>query len=289
MNAFELYLNNLNILAIVDVTVVFMILLSAFLFFKQNRRLRVFWSLLTLGVLVIAINLIYLLSDMKYLLVAKVALDMVMIFTMLSIAVVYQAELRALFSRIGSHRDEDMFSGGFGTDDELRIATSEILTATQNMAKKDIGALILLTPSSVPEHILSTGTELSAKLTSALIESIFINKSPLHDGAVVIKGNKILSAGCFLPLTQETNISKDLGTRHRAAIGISEECDVLAIVVSEETGIISTVKGGKIERYMTSDKLKNQIEELYGISTNAQIKKKINNDKLHIFKRKKHK
>ncbi|MEG1509770.1 MAG: DNA integrity scanning protein DisA nucleotide-binding domain protein, partial [Clostridia bacterium] len=87
-----------------------------------------------------------------------------------------------------------------------------------------------------------------------------------HDGAVVVKGNCILSAGCFLPLTQETNISKELGTRHRAAIGISEESDVLSIVVSEETGIISTVTNGEIKRYMTPEKLYEEIINAFGIN-----------------------
>ena len=105
-----------------------------------------------------------------------------------------------------------------------------------------------------------------------MLESIFNTKSPLHDGAVIVKGNKILAAGCFLPLTQK-NISRDMGTRHRAAIGISEESDVLSIVISEETGIISTVRDGEIKRYMTMDKLKDEIEEAFGISASALAKK----------------
>lgn len=88
----------------------------------------------------------------------------------------------------------------------------------------------------------------------------------MHDGAVIVKGNKILSAGCFLPLTQEAGVAKELGTRHRAALGITEESNVMAIVVSEETGIISVAKGGQLQRYMTIDKLKEKIETIYGIS-----------------------
>ena len=104
-------------------------------------------------------------------------------------------------------------------------------------------------------------------ISCGLLESIFNTRAPLHDGAVVVKGNKILAAGCFLPLSQEVNIAKELGTRHRAAIGITEENnDIFAIVVSEETGVISTVMSGKIKRYMTPDSLSEQIEQAFGIS-----------------------
>ena len=96
----------------------------------------------------------------------------------------------------------------------------------------------------------------------------------MHDGAVEVKGNKILGAGCFLPLSQEVNISKELGTRHRAAIGITEENnDIFAIVVSEETGIISTVTAGKIKRYMTPESLSEQIEQAFGVSTRPRKEK----------------
>ena len=118
----------------------------------------------------------------------------------------------------------------------------------------------------MPSHILDSGTELDALVSSRLLESLFNTKAPLHDGAVVVKGNRTLSAGCFLALTQDTTVSKELGTRHRAAIGITEESDVLAIVVSEETGVISIASHGKIKRYMTPDKLYEQIEIAYGIN-----------------------
>jgi diadenylate cyclase len=110
------------------------------------------------------------------------------------------------------------------------------------MAKQDIGALIIITPSTVDAHILDSGTFLNANLSAPLLESIFNTKAPLHDGAVIVKGNKIISAGCFLPLTQDITLPKELGTRHRAAIGITEESNVMAIVVSEESGIISLAR-----------------------------------------------
>ena len=159
-----------------------------------------------------------------------------------------------------------MFQEGFGSDDDLHAATDELLSALQTMAKQNTGAIIIITPTTMDSNILETGTELNAKISAPLLVSIFNTKAPLHDGAVIVKGNKILSAGCFLPLTQEAGVAKELGTRHRAALGITEESNVMAIVVSEETGIISVAKGGQLQRYMTIDKLKEKIETIYGIS-----------------------
>ena len=130
------------------------------------------------------------------------------------------------------------------------------------------GIIIIDSAGDIHDNILDTGTRLNATLSAPLFESIFNTKAPLHDGAVIVRGNKIIAAGCFLTLTQR-NVNKEMGTRHRAAIGITEDTDVLSIVVSEETGIISVVKHGEIKRYMTMDKLKDEIEEAYGISPTA--------------------
>ena len=137
------------------------------------------------------------------------------------------------------------------------------------MAKQDVGPIIIIDSSGdIHENILDTGTRLDAVLSAPLLESIFNTKAPLHDGAVIVRGNRIIAAGCFLTLTQR-NVNKEMGTRHRAAIGVTEETDVLSIVVSEETGIISVVKHGEIKRYMTMDKLNDEIEMAYGISPNV--------------------
>ena len=122
---------------------------------------------------------------------------------------------------------------------------------------------------------METGIQLNANISAQLLECIFNTKAPLHDGAVVIKGNKILASSCFLPLTANVTVTKEVGTRHRAAIGITEESDVLAIVVSEETGIISIAKNGVLTRYMTIERLKEEIENVYGINVNNHNKKRL--------------
>ncbi|MBQ7913222.1 MAG: DNA integrity scanning protein DisA nucleotide-binding domain protein [Clostridia bacterium] len=128
--------------------------------------------------------------------------------------------------------------------------------ALQDMSKNKVGALIVLSKGNVPRNVLQSGTAIDAEVSSQLIGGVFFPNSPLHDGAMIIKGYKIQAAGCFLPLTQKMSYPKEFGSRHRAAIGITEVSNVIAIVVSEETGIISIVKQGKVTRYSDDDNIK---------------------------------
>ena len=139
----------------------------------------------------------------------------------------------------------------------------EIVKAVQNMSKNDVGAIIILANGNMPKTIIDSGVIIDSEISAALIESIFFPKTPLHDGAMVINGSKVHAAGCFLPLSQEVNLPKELGTRHRAGIGITETISVTALIVSEETGIISIAQGGKIKRYVDSEMLRQALKEYY--------------------------
>ena len=140
---------------------------------------------------------------------------------------------------------------------------NEIIKALQNMSKNDIGAIIVLSNTKIPDNVVSSGVRLNANISSAVIESCFFPKTPLHDGAMIIQNDKILAAGCFLPLSQETDLPKELGTRHRAGIGITEMINVTSIIVSEETGIISIAQGGKLTRYADSEMLRKTLKDFY--------------------------
>ncbi len=140
---------------------------------------------------------------------------------------------------------------------------NEIIKAVQSMSKNNVGAIIILANSNIPSAILDSGVAVNSDISSALIESIFFPKTPLHDGAMIINGTKVQAAGCFLPLSQEINLPKDLGTRHRAGIGITETINVTAIIVSEETGVISVAHGGKLKRYADTEMLKNTLKSFY--------------------------
>lgn len=256
---------NLNLYSIIDGVILLVVLVVIICFFVWKRNIKVFLILISSAILDIVINVLGEVLGGSSLALAKYITHFVVLFNIIVSCVVYQNDFKTIFQKVSTRRD----SASHNSDDELRDATAEILTACQDMAKQDVGAIIIIdSDGDISDNILGTGTRLNATLSAPLIESIFNTKSPLHDGAVIVRGNQIVAAGCFLTLTQR-NVNKEMGTRHRAAIGITEETDVLSIVVSEETGIISVVKEGEIMRYMTMDKLKDKIEDAYGISPSA--------------------
>lgn len=156
----------------------------------------------------------------------------------------------------------------YGRDD-LNDSVAEIVKACLRLSKADTGALIIVA-DDLSDTILDSGTKVNAEISAELLETLFFPKTPLHDGAVVITDNKIISAGCYLPLTQAHNLPREFGTRHRAAIGVSEAFPSLtALVVSEETGIISAVRDGKIKRYLDANQLKAILECAMGLSDKA--------------------
>jgi len=158
------------------------------------------------------------------------------------LAVIFQSDIRrALFSFWKRHKPA---SGEENRD--LTTTVDELSKGVHELAERRIGALIVIVRQMSIDHLVQVGTEIDAKVTSELLNSIFLPYSPIHDGAVIIQREKITSAGCFLPLSQNPDIAKRFGTRHRAALGISEQTDALVLVVSEETGKISIVHDGKI-------------------------------------------
>jgi diadenylate cyclase len=202
--------------------------------------------------------------------VTRATLFLVAVFMALILPTVHQSSFKNLFfflSRKPKNSAEKSLS-----DEELRQTVDEIIRACQTMSKSRTGALIVIATDEPPTHILETGVALGAFVSAALLESIFNTKAPFHDGASIVKGNKILAAGCFLPLSQSPAIAKNLGTRHRAGVGITEETDMLTIIVSEETGIISVAEKGALRRFVTSDRLRDMLYELYAISPAKRLR-----------------
>ncbi len=146
---------------------------------------------------------------------------------------------------------------------ETERCIAAIIKALQNMSKNNVGALIVLSKGSLPKQVIQSGISIDAEISTQLIEGIFFPKAPLHDGAMVILGHKIQAAGCFLPLTQKSSYPKEFGTRHRAGIGITEVANVISLIVSEETGIISIVKQGNVTRYADYDMLMDALRDYY--------------------------
>lgn len=264
---------NLSWWSIVDFILLAMVGIILILFFKKRNSIKIALIWMAFTALYITLSVLSAVLGNDIFALALTICNYITIAMIIIVAIVYRGDIKVVVNKIAHKKLGDNKYDFDTTDDKLMQSAAEIVKACQNMAKNDIGALIVISQGQIAEQILETGTELNAMLSAGLLESIFFTKSPLHDGAVIIKGDRIISAGCFLPLTAETNISKELGTRHRAAIGITEESDVTAIVVSEETGIISIVTKGKLKRYMTPDKLFEEIKRAFGV-VNTPIKEK---------------
>ncbi len=190
------------------------------------------------------------------------------------IIVVFQPELRRIFEKLG--RSNRFFVSLTKMDSQGdQTKTDEIINAVASLSRQKIGALIVIANKVGLADIVETGTLLNANISSELLINIFFPNSPLHDGAVIIKDDSIVAAGSFLPLSTNMSISKELGTRHRAALGMSEKSDAFIIVVSEETGIISTVYNATISRHIDTETLRSTLNKLFYEQDNSWLKKSV--------------
>ena len=177
----------------------------------------------------------------------------------IAMIVLFQPEIRRALAHIG----EAQFLN-FASAEELK-SLEEIVRAAVSLANRKIGALIVIERDTSLKDFVEIGTSLDARVSKELLLSIFHPTSPIHDGAVIIKGNRVAAAGCFLPITLSSELSKSLGTRHRAGIGLTEETDALAIIVSEETGLISVGLGGKIEEKIDMGTLRDMLTDIFTV------------------------
>lgn len=176
----------------------------------------------------------------------------------IAIIILFQPEIRRALAQMGeAHIFKNLTSA-----EELK-SLDEIVRATVSLANKKIGALIAIERDTSLKDFVEMGTPLDAKVTKEILLSIFHPTSPIHDGAVVIKGNRIVAAGCFLPITMGPDISKSLGTRHRAGLGLSEETDAVIVVVSEETGMVSMAIHGKFDTHLDMGTLRDILTDLF--------------------------
>ena len=179
------------------------------------------------------------------------------------LVVLFQDELRRALERIGRASSASHIRAGEKKELGASV-TEEIITALTRLSRRRVGALIIIERKTGLQDIIDTGTRIDSEISAPLIENIFEPNTPLHDGAVIVRGYRIEAAACLLPLSQDTSISRDLGTRHRAALGVSEITDSVTLIVSEETGIISMARGGRITRYLDATSLRQVLEEIYG-------------------------
>jgi len=231
-------------LDIIDILVIAFIIYKAIGFLRESRA-----GQLVKGILILLF--VYVIADWWELAILKWTLSNVMGSAIIAAAVIFQPELRRILEKVGR---TDLRRGVLIDSEESEIARciDKICRAAGNMQEKKIGALIVFERKTQLGEIIDTGTVIDAEPSFSIVNNIFFPKSPLHDGAMIIRDGRVYAAGCILPLTQREDISLQLGTRHRAAIGMTENSDAVVLVVSEETGIISIVSNGVITRNYNS-------------------------------------
>lgn len=182
--------------------------------------------------------------------------------------ILFQPELRKILEQIGRGARIDHFNGN--TDENTRII-NEITQCLLNLSRRRVGALIVFERRTGLKDVLETGTQLDSEISAPLLENIFEPNTPLHDGAVVIRGHRIMAGACVLTLSESNTIARDLGTRHRAAIGVSETTDAMAFIVSEETGIISVARSGKLTRHLDAKAIGEILATMYHEPNNSVL------------------
>lgn len=246
---------NIRIRDIVDILIVAVVIYKLFTLIKETRAEQLIKGI---GVLLVLTKV----SEWLQLYTINWILKNVMTVGTLAILIVFQPELRRGLEYIGRSR---FFTKSFIEirGENMSRVVDEIVEATASLSRQKIGALMVLERQTGLNEVVETGTKIGGTVSSDLLINIFIPNTPLHDGAVIIKDDVIKAAACFLPLTGSSTVSKELGTRHRAALGISERSDSLSIVVSEETGAISIAENGTISRYLDAKTLRQILLDMY--------------------------
>lgn len=241
-------IKNISFASIMDIIVVTYIFYKGYMLIKETRAEQLLKGILLI-VFLIPISSMFHLTMLNWILTKTITIGV------LSLIIIFQPEIRRALEHLGS----TTFSDKLFTQDEEKLSKTigEIANAVENLSNAKTGALIIIEQLTGLEDIAASGTKLDAEVSAALLENIFVVNTPLHDGATIIRNDRIVSSACILPLTSNQNINKKLGTRHRAAIGISENSDALIIIVSEETGIISLAANGNLTRNYDNEKLKN--------------------------------
>ena len=240
-------LKSMSFTAIIDILVVAFIFYKGYMLIKETRAEQLLKGIAFI-IILIPISAILNLSMLYFILSKTLTIGII------SVVIIFQPEIRRALEHLGRSAFEDKH--GFVDKEQRNIYVNEIVNAVSNLADSKTGALIAIEQGTGLGEIISSGTIIEAKITSNLLENIFVVNTPLHDGATIIGKDKILAAGCVLPLTNNKEINKKLGTRHRAGIGLSEISDALVIIVSEETGIISLAINGRLTRNYDKDRLR---------------------------------
>ncbi len=249
-------------LDVIDILIVAVILYRVYVMLEDTRAITLAKGILVLlGVTVVASW--FELHVISWLLQKSVTLLFV------ALPIVFQPELRRALEHLGQGRF--LGSGGLLDDEEAQSTIREIRKAVKILSANKIGALLVVERNMGLNDICATGIQIDALITADFLMNVFIPNTPLHDGAAVIRGKRLIAAGCLLPLTENRSLSTELGTRHRAAIGLSEQCDALVVVVSEETGTISVAENGHMRRHLDEEQLTKILTPAFSYSSRSSL------------------
>jgi diadenylate cyclase len=241
-------LSAFNVISVIDILLVAYVIYKAMMIIKGTRAVQLIKGLAVL----ILVSLISNLLGLKTIAWILALLQSVLV---VALPVVFQPELRRALERLGRGK---FFAKPMVmlNKEALENLVNEVIRAIRVISKNSIGALIILEREIGVNDFVETGIKIDGLVSAEFLVNIFIPKSPLHDGAVIIRGDRVIAASCFLPLSENPNLSKELGTRHRAALGLTEQSDAIAIIISEETSVISVAEEGRLTRYLDEATLK---------------------------------
>ena len=263
LNGFFNIILRMSIYDLIDISIVAYIFYKIFMFIKDTRAEQVFKGIIFL-LLATQLSNTFKLHTVYW--ISLKALD----YGVIAALIIFQPEFRAGLEHIGRAKF-NLFGKNVNTSEEtLNRNIEEIVEALYSLSRQKIGALIIMERETRISDIINTGTIIDAEISRQLLINIFIPNTPLHDGAVVIRDSKVKAAACFLPLTESKDLSKDLGTRHRAGIGVSEVSDCITLIVSEETGGVSIAKAGKLYRDISRERMMNILRS--NLKTNTETR-----------------
>ena len=247
--------HRIRITDLVDILIVAVIIYELLLLTRHTRGSALLKGLFLLLLIALLSNLLGLVS-LNWLLRAILQNGAIVL------VVLFQPEFRKALERMGRSK---VFQKNTrrSLNEERDLIISEIIQTIMDLSKRRVGALIVFEQQTGLQDVVETGTRLNADISAPLLENIFEPNTPLHDGAVVIRDNEVMAAACILPLAEASGVSRELGTRHRAAIGITENTDAIVLVVSEETGIVSLARDGQLTRPLTVKSLEDILNEIY--------------------------
>lgn len=253
MNTISEYVTTaVNYIKTIGVADAFDILIVAFVIYELMRLIRrANVSRVARGIIVLLLALW--LSGVLHLSVINFLLSRALELGLIALVIIFQPELRRVLEKVGSR---SRLTGIFGNEFQslhTEGAINQTVLACTDMSRSKTGALIIFARDNQLSDPISTGTLIDAAVTSELLKNLFFKNSPLHDGAAIIRDGRIVAAGCILPVSKNTHLSRELGTRHRAGIGISEESDAIVVIVSEETGAISVAEDGMLKRHLSPE------------------------------------